>query len=374
MTHLGEVLNRTNVVGYSRALNNLGQVAGHGFNAFIADEIAFIWDGQLQFLPTFPGSVLSRAQSLNDLGQVVGEIAFNATNRRATVWEKGMIQDLGGLPEHEVNVAFGINNSGQVVGSSRKLPNPGGVPVLWDKGQVTALPVLPGAVTGLAFHINETGQIVGISGPPANSRAVLWDKGVVNDLGTLGGATSRANAISAGGHIAGHAALANGQSHAVLWRDGSITNLGTLGGTNSTAISLNNLGQVVGNARTAANVQHAFLWESVAIQDLNDLIPAHSGWVLQSAEAINDRSQVSGFGLYNGATRAFLLTPTPELTVERAVIVSWPTNLAGRILEAAPSATGPWTPVDLAPTVTGQQNAVALRTSEAAAIFRLRQP
>lgn len=374
VTHLGDVPNRTNVVGYSRALNNLGQVAGHGYNSFIIDEIAFVWGGQLAYLPTLPNSVLSRAQGINDLGQVVGEIAFSTNDRRATLWEKGGVRVLGGLPDCEVNVAFGINEAGEVVGTSRKLSNPGPTPVLWENGQVLALPLLTGANQGFAFHINDAGQIVGISGPPNNSRAVRWDKGAITDLGTLGGSTSRANAINDLGQIAGFAALANGESHAALWIEGGVLDLGTLGGTNSTAISLNSRRQIVGSARTAANAQRAFLWEDGVMHNLNDLIPADSNWVLQSGEAINELGQISGFGLYQGATRGFLLSPTLGLMIDRAVILSWPTNAVGLTLESAPTVIGPWSPVSPVHTIIGNQYTVALRTTGDASHFRLRQP
>jgi hypothetical protein len=42
------------------------------------------------------------------------------------------------------------------------------------------------------------------------------------------------------------------------------------------------------------------------------LIPAGSGWTLEEAHAINDSGQIAGFGLFNGKTQAYLLTPTPE--------------------------------------------------------------
>jgi hypothetical protein len=42
--------------------------------------------------------------------------------------------------------------------------------------------------------------------------------------------------------------------------------------------------------------------------DLNDLVPANSGWVLEAAHAINDNGQIAGSGTLNGQTRAFLLT------------------------------------------------------------------
>ncbi len=43
--------------------------------------------------------------------------------------------------------------------------------------------------------------------------------------------------------------------------------------------------------------------------DLNHLIPANSGWLLQFANAINDQGQIAGYGTLNGQTEAFLLTP-----------------------------------------------------------------
>ena len=46
------------------------------------------------------------------------------------------------------------------------------------------------------------------------------------------------------------------------------------------------------------------------MQDLNALIPANSGWVLQSANAINSAGQITGDGLYKGQDQAFLLTPS----------------------------------------------------------------
>ena len=43
--------------------------------------------------------------------------------------------------------------------------------------------------------------------------------------------------------------------------------------------------------------------------DLNTLLPADSGWVLLSANAINDAGQIVGEGTLDGEPRAFLLTP-----------------------------------------------------------------
>jgi hypothetical protein len=45
------------------------------------------------------------------------------------------------------------------------------------------------------------------------------------------------------------------------------------------------------------------------MQDLNNLIPAGTGWVLQEGAAINDTGQIAGYGTLHGQTHAFLLIP-----------------------------------------------------------------
>ena len=58
---------------------------------------------------------------------------------------------------------------------------------------------------------------------------------------------------------------------------------------------------------------HAFRWTQVGgMIDLNTLLPSNSGWVLIEANDINDRGQITGFGLHNGLERAYRLNP-PEL-------------------------------------------------------------
>jgi hypothetical protein len=50
------------------------------------------------------------------------------------------------------------------------------------------------------------------------------------------------------------------------------------------------------------------------MQDLNDLIPANSGWTLTHAREINNSGQIVGLGKINGnpATRLFLATPDSD--------------------------------------------------------------
>ena len=75
---------------------------------------------------------------------------------------------------------------------------------------------------------------------------------------------------------------------------------------------INASGQVTGWSYTTTGTMHAFLYSGGVMTDLNTLIDPTSGWVLQTAQAINDSGQITGYGIIGGQTHAFLLTPIPE--------------------------------------------------------------
>jgi probable HAF family extracellular repeat protein len=172
-----------------------------------------------------------------------------------------------------------------------------------------------------AGAINRFGKVVGLSGAKGNRffYAFIWSKttGITN-LGNLPGYDdSSAYAINDLGQVAGfsdclHCEL---RAHATLWSNtkGSMLDLGLLpGASDSFAYGLNNVGQAVGgSAYSGTNGIHAFVWSpSTGMLDLNNLIPANSGWVLEVGFAINDKGQIVGQGTFNGSTtEAFLLTP-----------------------------------------------------------------
>lgn len=56
------------------------------------------------------------------------------------------------------------------------------------------------------------------------------------------------------------------------------------------------------------------MYENGHMIDLNSLLGASSGWVLQDATGINDLGVIVGNGLFDGQERAFILdtTTTPE--------------------------------------------------------------
>lgn len=317
-------------------------------------------------LGTLPGDDVSISTSINQLGQIVGYSVRNDSLRfRAFLWEKGTIKDLGTLGGNE-STAWDINNSGRVVGGAQISGDDNSFPVshgfLWtknagmmditsstdagrgeainDAGQIIisqdnqAFLLNNGIKTELCadsskgclgYDISNSGLIVGYAEvalrqtcePYYNTticyevtarRAHLWRNGKMINLGTIGDATDEFNwsaaiAINSKGQIVGQA-----NNQCVLWeRNGKPVKLSN-SGSNCTALDINNQGWVVGRVDTDVE-SRAVLWRNQQLQDLNNLIPRNSGWLLNEARSINNAGQITGYGTFNGKTRAFLLTP-----------------------------------------------------------------
>ena len=59
------------------------------------------------------------------------------------------------------------------------------------------------------------------------------------------------------------------------------------------------------------------------MRDLNTSIAGDSGWRLLEASAINDSGQIVGFGLFNGAQRAFRLDPIEQRFEDAALTATF---------------------------------------------------
>ncbi len=51
------------------------------------------------------------------------------------------------------------------------------------------------------------------------------------------------------------------------------------------------------------------LWRNGIMTNLNNLLPAGTGWELGAAYGINNKGQIVGTGKFKGQDTAFLLTP-----------------------------------------------------------------
>lgn len=329
----------------------------------------------IQAVPTLPGGNQNFALDVNALGQVVGNSRKNGgTTLHPYLWTIGdpLPVEIGILPGVPTfGRGFAVNDSGVVVGESGNGPSK---PFRYENGTLTDLGTLPGGSGGVANDVNNAGRAVGAASNGQGVRAFFTDDGgSLTDLGTPLGTTNsfaRAYAINESGTIAGVARNAtNTASEPTLWTfdavgqpvattvpsplpgafgeflglndtglavgrytnasgrtrafayDGSASvDLGLLGDeptfVHARAIDVNDAGLIVGYVArfdTAPSFGGAaVLWKNGSIYDLNDLIDPASGWRLYSAEGINERGQIVGFGSFGGQSRAFLLTAVPE--------------------------------------------------------------
>jgi probable HAF family extracellular repeat protein len=296
--------------GSAWAINSLGDVLINNYPS------SFVWTpgGSLLDLPPLPGDSYATATGINRQGLAVGLSSLFA-RFSPVLWTNGEPLYLGTLGGN--GAARAINASGEVVGNSAFRGNDEAF--LWTKATgMQGLGFLAGYDYSLALAINRFGQVVGYSGASSNNSsfyAFIWSKTTgMKNLGRLpGGGGSVATAINDLGQIAGYSGCGTGCQHAVLWSKakGSMLDLGVPpGATYSVTGGINNVGQVVGWAFYGGYDNRAFVWSpSTGMLDLNNLIPANSGWLLQGARAINDQGQIVGYGTLNGQTEAFLLTP-----------------------------------------------------------------
>jgi probable HAF family extracellular repeat protein len=283
------------------------------------------------------GGKQSFARGVNESGEVVGQSLTKSGDSRAVLFSAGRAIDVTGKAN---SIAFGINNLGHVVGRmpvaiDRKTTRHRAF--RWQNGTLTTLPLLTGMSStsqSWANDLNDAGEIVGVAnatGADTDDRPVLWRGGAAYLLGSIGyGGAARAISEFNGSlaYIAGEARRADGWPVAARW-----TQTGTVSGTvtpslevldlsgdvaGSSAWAVNALGVTVGLYWTNPYTERACLWSGGVRYDLNDATLVDSNgdlvknWVLSSAMGINDKGQIAGYGILNGATRGFVLTPLPQ--------------------------------------------------------------
>ncbi len=269
------------------ALNDHDQVAGMFSMESDGIHLLDLRDGTSQVTPCSPSLMFAYYVLLNNEGDILVAGSFGTS-----LWRDGTETPI------EFMDCYGMNDACQVVGKD-------GLPVLWEDGVKTHFGTL-GGDGGWADDINNSGMIAGattLTSQGGGMHAFLYADGIMTDLGTLGGGTSDSYGINELGHVVGWSDVDDDmQRHGFYYAEGTMTDLGLLPGTGqSIALDLNDHGQVVGYCGDEFNIKdnpRAFLWEDGVMTDLNDLLPAGSGWNLTRALYVNNHGTILGMG-YN---------------------------------------------------------------------------
>jgi probable HAF family extracellular repeat protein len=321
---------------YSSAasINNAGQVAGQVTTAsFVTRGFRTSANSPLNpatdLIPLLGGGASNGASSINNSGQVAGTAVNSTSHNHAFRYDAdGTLNDLGSLSAIEYSVGNAINDSGQVTGASDVTTFCGFTSPAFRTAPNSAIASTDSLGTLFAnnckssdgYGINSAGGVVGygsqgVFANPEQHAIYAPPSGPMVDLGILGGTPTAfvaqgkhatAFSINISGQIVGESTYTGspsvGETHAFkATTGGGMTTVGTLGGTFSSASGINAAGDFVGYSGTTGDAAvHAFLYTGGVMQDLNDMIPAGSGWVLVSASAINDNGQIAATGWLNG--------------------------------------------------------------------------
>ncbi|HWA90210.1 MAG TPA: hypothetical protein VG889_09265 [Rhizomicrobium sp.] len=298
----------------ARGINAGGVITGISTDADGKSQVFVYAAGRMTSPGALNGSaaVASGINDSNDLAGYAGGYPYHAFRYR-----NGMLKDVGDLGGGAAT-AYAINGKGNVVGASLTADGHS-EPFLTKGGKVIDLGTLGGHDLGqwnAALGVNDSYQVAGTSWDASGRYcAFLWEAGSMRNLGTLGGSWSEGSAINASGHVTGLAYLPGDlEAHAFLWKNNAMLDLGVLPSSNgfSWGFGINASDTVVGlsqSIRDGVYTDYAFVRDGPKMKNLNVLIPADTGWVLNVAYAINDAGRIVGEGTIGGKTHAFLLTP-----------------------------------------------------------------
>ncbi len=361
--------NHNQVVGWS----NLGSVRQAGvYMDKSSFRHGFLWEnGQMRDMNPEDGLHIRLPRAINDAGTVVGNLFPLGSPSRCFCQQK----DGFSYPSLQyASRAEAINASGYVagayVGDGESVQTALFRPDTEGNLSPTISPLQlmdglhGGSIRSLNNHNEGAGFALQFSAAQGreSKQAVRWDReGVCWPIFAGAEETSVATGINAAGVIVGYrdadgTGEREGRTAFLRTETGEIVTLDCLpGATQSEACDLNNAGQVVGFSGG-----RAFLWDTEqGACDLNDLIPADSGWTLLRANAINAGGAIVGQGIIGGNRRAFLLLPTALHSVALDSQTGEEETVSGKVLLSRPVAST----VEVELTVLGATGSVNARVT-----------
>lgn len=322
------------------SMNDRGEIAGTLAKPGMA--VAFAWSPEegVVYFPRRDG-VMSDARDINNQGVVTGSFRNPGEPLRSFAW--------AALPSASESVAIGfpgtagkgINDSGQVIGAYESPANVHHA-FVWSASEgMTTAPIPDNARVDQA-HLMDSGAGVVIA---ENNKMYAWRAGDAPVLLAAVGGQNQQTGLNRTGVLA---ATRRSPDPYLLERfdlyrafilnaSGEVQDLDTAGATSTQANDINDVGHVVGSRLTIGTVRQrgleslgyvdavfgtslqgesyyhtrptAALWVDGLAVDLNQMIPADSGWELIEAAAVNNLGQIVGRGWLDGRSAIFLLSP-----------------------------------------------------------------
>jgi probable HAF family extracellular repeat protein len=296
-------------------INQNGVVAGWSLTSSGSYQGFFNSGGAIQGLGSLSGGIGNAASAINGAGQIAGTTYTADGGSVATVWNSGTPTSLGTLGGY-ISYATGINASGAVTGLATDSAG-NAQAFLYRNGAMTTLTA---GTWASGYGVNATGSVVGtVESTPGHFQAFIWTPG--SGLTTLGSGVSHGMGINNAGRVVGSAVGASGYTRA-FYSDGTgLNQIGTLGGGNSYAYGVNGFGDIVGYSDTATGGTAGFLWSNGVLYDLNALVGLNRGWMITEAYGINDKGQITGTGIHDGASRAFRLDPIQSVALHIPAVI-----------------------------------------------------
>ncbi|MEW6736800.1 MAG: DUF3466 family protein [Acidobacteriota bacterium] len=301
-------------------INQNGDITGWSQISQATITKGFVWKrGIMTALPTLANGKGALGVAISNPGffgpNFTGDAELANGNTHAFRYNSVTMRDLGTLPGTTHSHGRDINDTGEVVGWAQSADGTLKA-FLYRNNQM--IDISNGSVSA-AYGINNTSQVVGYFQSDDVHHAFKYETATGHtDLGTPNGYSySYALAINQAGQIIGYVASApfqTGNYRSFIFD--STNGFQIIGNTNNFANGINSDGQVVGSFKINANTNHGFIYHNSTMTDLNDLIPANSGWVITNARSINDKGQIVGAGTINGESHAFLMTPLPSTIIE----------------------------------------------------------